>query len=84
MSTGRCRDAYDRSAWCMRIHMTLTLTVVAAVATLNDIRTMFQSLLSEYEYWVDESWVSVSMFAPSLARTSARDQSMPSQGHTHP
>lgn len=40
------------------------LTAIAAVATLNDIRTMFQSLLSEYAYWVDESWVSVSMFAP--------------------
>ncbi|EFJ50758.1 hypothetical protein VOLCADRAFT_88605 [Volvox carteri f. nagariensis] len=27
------------------------------VAMLNDVRTMFTSLLHEYAYWVDESWV---------------------------
>ncbi|GLI58664.1 hypothetical protein VaNZ11_000409 [Volvox africanus] len=32
-------------------------TTPITVATLNDVRTMFTSLLHEYAYWVDESWV---------------------------
>ncbi|GIL70729.1 hypothetical protein Vretifemale_1443 [Volvox reticuliferus] len=42
------------------------------VATLNDVRTMFNSLLHEYAYWVDESWVTGTI-PPELCGTYYRN-----------